>query len=67
MGDLEELIDLVLAGQHQKLHERCVVDRIVSVFEGRVACKLAADNYGCNEWWLLLEPTAEPSAKRLRR
>ena len=27
--------------------------------EGRVACKLAADNYGCNEWWVLLEP--EPS------
>ena len=24
--------------------------------EGRVACKLAADNYGCNEWWVLLEP-----------
>ena len=23
---------------------------------GRVACKLAVDNYGANEWWLLLEP-----------
>ena len=22
---------------------------------GRVACKLAADNYGASEWWLLLE------------
>ena len=22
---------------------------------GRVACKLAASNYGANEWWLLLE------------
>ena len=21
---------------------------------GRVACKLAADNYGASEWWLLL-------------
>ena len=24
--------------------------------DGRVACKLAVDNYGANEWWLLLEP-----------
>ena len=24
--------------------------------DGRVACKLAADNYGKSEWWLLLEP-----------
>ena len=24
--------------------------------EGRVACKLAVDNYGRSEWWLLLEP-----------
>ena len=31
------------------------------------ARELSASNYGCNEWWLLLEPTAEPSAKRLRR
>ena len=23
---------------------------------GRVACKLAVNNYGTNEWWLLLEP-----------
>ena len=28
--------------------------------EGRVACKLAADNYGRDEWWLLLD-SAEPS------
>ena len=26
--------------------------------EGRVACKLAAVNYGRDEWWLLLEPIA---------
>ena len=26
--------------------------------DGRVACKLAADNYGSSEWWLLLEPVA---------
>ena len=25
---------------------------------GRVACKLTANNYGSNEWWLLLEPVA---------
>ena len=24
--------------------------------DGRVACKLDADNYGRSEWWLLLEP-----------
>ena len=24
--------------------------------DGRVACKLSADNYGLKEWWLLLEP-----------
>ena len=24
--------------------------------EGRVTCKLAVDNYGRSEWWLLLEP-----------
>ena len=24
--------------------------------DGRVACKLAADNYGTSEWWLLLDP-----------
>ena len=24
--------------------------------DGRVACKLAADNYGRSEWWLLLKP-----------
>jgi hypothetical protein len=23
--------------------------------EGCVVCKLSADNYGCEEWWLLLE------------
>ena len=33
MGDIEELIDLVLTGQHSKRRERCIVDRIVSVFE----------------------------------
>ena len=26
---------------------------------GRVACKLAADNYGASEWWLLLELAPE--------
>ena len=26
--------------------------------DGRVACKLTADNYGCSEWWLVLEPVA---------
>ena len=26
--------------------------------DGRVACKLATDNYGCSEWWLVLEPVA---------
>ena len=30
MGDIEELVDLVLTGQHPKLRERCIVDRIVS-------------------------------------
>ena len=33
MGDIEELTDLVLIGQHPKLRERCIVDRIVSVLE----------------------------------
>ena len=33
MADIEELIDLVLAGQHPKLRERCIVDRIVTVLE----------------------------------
>ena len=33
MGDIEELVDLVLTGQHPKLRERCIVDRIVSVLE----------------------------------
>ena len=33
MGDIEELVDTVLAGQHPKMRERCIVDRIVSVFE----------------------------------
>ena len=28
--------------------------------EGRVACKLTTDNYGREEWWLLLDPI-EPS------
>ena len=28
----------------------------VKSLDGRVACKLAADNYGRGEWWLLLEP-----------
>ena len=26
--------------------------------DGRVACKLAADNYGRGEWWLLLDTVA---------
>ena len=26
--------------------------------DGRVACRLTADNHGCAEWWLLLEPVA---------
>ena len=30
----------------------------VKELDGRVACKLAADNYGSSEWWLLLEPVA---------
>ena len=90
MADLEELIDLVLEGQHTKLKERCNVNRIVAILEafgaydaaavrvllagryadvvlykknetklkeldGRVACKLTADNHGRGEWWLLLE------------
>ena len=35
MGDIEELVDTetVLVGQHPKMRERCIVDRIVSVFE----------------------------------
>jgi len=32
----------------------------VRALEGRVACKLTADNYGREEWWLLLDPI-EPS------
>ena len=35
MSDIEELIDLVLTGQHPKLRERCIVDRIVSVLEDK--------------------------------
>ena len=31
MADLEELIDHVLAEQHQKLKERCHVHRIVAI------------------------------------
>ena len=27
--------------------------------EGRVACKLTADNYGSEEWWLLLNPAEQ--------
>jgi hypothetical protein len=34
MGDIEELVDLVLTAQHPRLRERCIVDRIVSVLEG---------------------------------
>jgi hypothetical protein len=26
--------------------------------DGRVACKLTADNHGRTEWWLLLDPVA---------
>ena len=33
MADIEELVDNVLAGQHPKMRERCLVDRIVTVFE----------------------------------
>ena len=28
MGDIEELIDLVLTGAHPKLRERCFVDQV---------------------------------------
>ena len=28
MGDIEELIDLVLTGAHPKLRERCLVDQV---------------------------------------
>ena len=31
MSDIEELIDVVLTGQHPKLRERCFVYRIVSI------------------------------------
>ena len=52
MGDIEELVDTVLAGQHPKMRERCIVDRIVSVFEdsfdraagARRACGVQADH-----------------------
>ena len=30
----------------------------IKELDGRVACKLAADNYGPAEWWLLLVPVA---------
>ena len=30
--------------------------------EGRVACKLAAENYGRDEWWLLLDPVEQQQA-----
>ena len=33
MGDIEELVDTVLVDQHPKMRQRCIVDRIVSVFE----------------------------------
>ena len=33
MGGIEELIDVVLMGQHPKLRERCSVYRIVSILE----------------------------------
>ena len=31
----------------------------LETLDDRVACKLAADNYGRSEWWLLLEPVQE--------
>ena len=42
MGDLEELIDLVLTGQHPKLKERCHVHRIVAILEDFGAYDAAA-------------------------
>ena len=30
--------------------------------DGRVACKLSADNHGPTEWWLLLDPVASSSS-----
>ena len=33
MADIEELVDDVLTGQHLKLRERCLVDRIRAVLE----------------------------------
>ena len=33
MADIAELVDIVLTGQHPRLRERCLVDRISSVFE----------------------------------
>ena len=33
MADIEELVDIVLIGQHPRLRGRCIVDRIVSVLE----------------------------------
>ena len=46
MGDIEELIDLVLTGQHPKLRERCFVDRIVSVLEDTFGAYDASYNNG---------------------
>ena len=44
MGDIEELIDNVLVGQHPKMRERCIVDRIVSVLEAFGAYDAAGVN-----------------------
>ena len=37
MGDIAELVDLVLTGQHPKLCSRCFVDRISAVLEDHFA------------------------------
>ena len=49
IADIAELVDIVLTGQHPWLRERCLVDRISSVFRGsefrssRTQCKNSTD------------------------
>ena len=37
-------------------------DTHLNKLDGRVACKLSADNHGPTKWWLLLDPVASSSS-----
>ena len=45
---------LELSATHIVLYKKS--ETKLKELDGRVACKLTADNYGRSEWWLLLEP-----------